>query len=204
MADFESDADLLVRATSGDRDALGQLMAACYGRLTRRVRRRLPAHSPLAAEDVVQEACLRAVAHGERLRPDGIDAFYGWLTTVVDRRLHDLLKAQRARKRGGAGRGPAASSTPAGHTQERLAAQHESQADPAAPAARPEQREACDAVREAVARLPESVRAVVQLRYMDGLSIAQVARRTGRSPRAVRVICHRALTDLRGRLAPQA
>jgi RNA polymerase sigma-70 factor (ECF subfamily) len=195
--------DLILRAVSGDRDALGRLFAACYGRLTSRVRRRLPAGvaGALAAEDVVQEACLRAVARVGGIRPGGPEAFYAWLTTVVDRRLHDLLKAQRARKRGGAGRTVAPVSSP---EADRSGAWPGPVEPPAAPAPDPARREAADAVRRAVARLPDPARRVVELRYLDGLPVAEVARQTGRSPAAVRMVCRRALDALRGTLGPQA
>jgi len=56
------------------------------------------------------------------------------------------------------------------------------------------------AVRRAVARLPDDRRQVVLLRFVDGLSSAEIGEVLDRSPGAVRVLLHRALRDLALRL----
>ena len=56
------------------------------------------------------------------------------------------------------------------------------------------------AVMRAVARLPDDRRQVVLLRFVDGLSAGEIGEVLGRSPGAVRVLQHRALRELAGRL----
>lgn len=56
------------------------------------------------------------------------------------------------------------------------------------------------AVMRAIATLPDDRRQVVLLRFVDGLSTAEIGDVLGRSPGAVRVLQHRALRDLAARL----
>jgi RNA polymerase sigma-70 factor (ECF subfamily) len=55
-------------------------------------------------------------------------------------------------------------------------------------------------VRRAIAEMPEDRRQVILLRFVDGLSTAEVAEVLDRSPGAVRVLLHRSLRDLAARL----
>ena len=70
-------------------------------------------------------------------------------------------------------------------------------ADPAGQLHRAEE---MHAVMRAVATLPDDRRQVVLLRFVDGLSAAEIGEVLGRSPGAVRVLQHRALRDLAARL----
>jgi RNA polymerase sigma-70 factor (ECF subfamily) len=56
-------------------------------------------------------------------------------------------------------------------------------------------------VRRAIAGMPDDRRQVILLRFVDGLTTAEVAEVLERSPGAVRVLLHRALRDLAARLA---
>lgn len=55
-------------------------------------------------------------------------------------------------------------------------------------------------IREVVDELPEAQREVVQLRYWKDLTIDEIARFTGRTRGAIRVLLHRARQSLRRRL----
>jgi RNA polymerase sigma-70 factor (ECF subfamily) len=55
-------------------------------------------------------------------------------------------------------------------------------------------------VRHAIADMPDDRRQVILLRFVDGLSTAEVADVLDRSPGAVRVLLHRSLRDLAVRL----
>ena len=129
-----------------------------------------------AARDLVQEtwlAALRAppVADG-RLRP--------WLARV-------LLNFARQRKRGEVRRA----------SREALAARSE-RVPPVSEAA--ERVEAQRALAEALALLEEPLKSTVVLRYFDGLSPSEIAKRQGVPAGTVRWRLHRALDELRERL----
>ncbi|HET6820356.1 MAG TPA: RNA polymerase sigma factor [Candidatus Limnocylindria bacterium] len=59
-------------------------------------------------------------------------------------------------------------------------------------------------VRRAIAEMPDDRRQVILLRFVDGLSTAEVAEVLDRSPGAVRVLLHRSLRDLTQRLGRSA
>ncbi|HEY7463924.1 MAG TPA: RNA polymerase sigma factor [Candidatus Limnocylindria bacterium] len=56
-------------------------------------------------------------------------------------------------------------------------------------------------VRHAIGAMPDDRRQVILLRFVDGLSTAEIAQVLDRSPGAVRVLLHRSLRDLARRLA---
>jgi RNA polymerase sigma-70 factor (ECF subfamily) len=59
------------------------------------------------------------------------------------------------------------------------------------------------ALRERVETLPEDQRTAIRLRYMEGLSLAEVAERVGRNENATKQLLHRATTSLRARMGGQ-
>jgi RNA polymerase sigma-70 factor (ECF subfamily) len=61
-----------------------------------------------------------------------------------------------------------------------------------------------EALHAAIDALPPHLRDAVHMRYLDGLSYAQIALATGRPEASVRTHLHRGLDRLRSRLGPQA
>jgi RNA polymerase sigma-70 factor (ECF subfamily) len=59
------------------------------------------------------------------------------------------------------------------------------------------------ALRERVETLPEDQRTAIRLRYIEGLSLAEVAERVGRNENATKQLLHRATTSLRARMGGQ-
>jgi RNA polymerase sigma-70 factor (ECF subfamily) len=51
-----------------------------------------------------------------------------------------------------------------------------------------------------LAELPEAQREVVEMRYLQGLSLKEIATRTGRTPSAVAGLLHRGLVALRKKM----
>jgi RNA polymerase sigma factor (sigma-70 family) len=130
------------------------------------------------AEDVVQEALLRAFLGLSRLREPG--RFESWLCGVAINVAKMRLRARASQARA-------------------IAA-----AAPTLGAAVGEDREVLDVVREALEILPAGQRDVVLMHYIDDLSCEEIAGLLGTSPGAVRVRLHRARTQLRHELAPLA
>jgi RNA polymerase sigma factor (sigma-70 family) len=56
------------------------------------------------------------------------------------------------------------------------------------------------ALRTALANLPEDYRSAIRLRYMEGLTMAEVARSLGKTEAAARAVCTRAQAMLRDEL----
>jgi RNA polymerase sigma-70 factor (subfamily 1) len=194
------EAALLARALKGDTHALDRLLLTLSPRLMGRIERRLPAdlRSVFSAEDVLQEVLTDAYSTFSTFIPNPeaptpVDAAYGWLTTIADHRLIDLVRYHRAQKRGP---GQTVQPRPGlsmsmvalvdllaidSHTPSRSYSDHELEA----------------AIQSAVTRLTPDHRAAIQMRYFEGLSIAQIAARMTRSEHAVHNLTSRAVGNLR-------
>lgn len=195
-----SESDTLAAALKGDTHALDRLFLALSPRLLGRIERRIPndLRSLFSPEDVLQESLTDAYATFGSFLPSPaastpIDAVFAWLTTIADHRLIDLVRYHRAQKRGTVQTirtRPGLSMSMVAlvdllaidsHTPSRSCSDHELEA----------------AIRAAVARLTPDHQAAIQMRYFEGLSIAQIANRMNRSEHAVHNLTSRAVGQLR-------
>ncbi|MFN0136716.1 MAG: sigma-70 family RNA polymerase sigma factor [Phycisphaerae bacterium] len=188
-----------MRAVAGDAAALQELFLVHYDQLAQRLAGATPSElqGTIAVEDVLQEAFSDAFQNISSFQARGEGAFYGWLAAIAEHRLIDLIRAARALKRGG---GRAAVESPGDgistvgdllgllaihdHTPSQSVAGHE----------------AVSAIQSALRGLPTDYREVLQLRYFDGLTVAQTADRMMRSEIAIHMLCHRAVGQLRASL----
>lgn len=191
--------ELVALVRAGHPLALDRLLLRMHPRLAARVERRLPpdVRSVCAPEDILQDTYGDAFRNVDQFTVrDGQDpgeAFFRWLAAISDHRVVDAVRALRAAKRGGAGHAgpnaPARSSLAPifellaidSHTPSRDARAHELE----------------DALRGAIAGLYPAYREALELRYLKGLSPAEVAARLGRTEAAVHKLCGRALGALR-------
>ena len=195
MNENETETELMDLAVAGDERALERLLLTHYDRLHRRIERRFPPslRGAVAEEDILQQAFLAVFQRIGEFRREGRWAFYRWLCRIADNRLRDALRAQHAAKRGGRGEqvgGVAVGSESyeplievlAGpsHTASRSVARHE----------------ALGAIQVGVAGLKDNHRRAVELRYLRGLPVAEVAEMMGTTPHAVHSLCYRALQEL--------
>jgi len=200
----QPDDDLTARAAAGDRLALQELLLAQYDRLAARIARKVPLslQGVVAADDILQETFASAFRSIRSLKPKGAEAFYRWLATIAERRLQNAVKALHAAKRGG---GRARGKLQAGgsassvvdlldrlaihdHTPSRSAARHE----------------AASVVRVALAGLKNDYRVALNLRYLEGLPVAEAAAKMKRTERAIHNLCYRGLKQLREALESQS
>ncbi len=195
MSTEESEPNLIARAADGDGTAMERLLLAHYDRVHARIARRLPAwlQGRLAPEDVLQQALVDAFQAIPTFEVRDERSFYRWLATIADHRLQDAIKADRAAKRGGGLRNVAAAGGWNSSVAELVELLGESDATPSRSAAR---HEAISAVQIGLASLSEPNRLALQLRYIQGLPVADVARAMNRTPRAVHNLCYRGLKEL--------
>ncbi|TWT40949.1 ECF RNA polymerase sigma factor SigD [Phycisphaerae bacterium RAS1] len=190
--------ELTARAVAGDDAALTELLFKHFDPLLRYVDRKLPSdlRGVVAADDVVQETFIEVFRSIQRFRPEGGEvAFYRWMVTIADQRMLDKIKAQRRLKRGGgrnridtAWLGLSSSFGPLvnvlrqdDHTPSRVAARGEWSL----------------ALGEQLAALKDEYRDALKLRYVEGLSVAEIAKKMGRTERAVHMLCYRGIRQLR-------
>jgi RNA polymerase sigma-70 factor (ECF subfamily) len=185
VTDKETSFQLLLRARTGDPDAVDLLCARYLPRLHRWARGRLPrgARGAVDTGDVVQEVLISVIRRLAVFEPRDEGAFQGYLRQALTNRFRDIARQHDVR--------PVASPL-----------------DSAWPAAGPSPleiaigREGVERYEAALARLkPEDQRAIVA-RCEWGMSHEEVAQALGKpSANAARVTVHRALVRLAKEMA---
>ncbi len=193
----ESEESLAVQAVSGDSLALERLLLTYHDRLAARIARKFPTFlkDSLDVEDILQKAYVGAFRDIRTFQPCGPEAFYRWLAAIADHRLQDTVKAHMRAKRPDHRRVDGAAATPEGSSIQdwvNLVADREP-----TPSKAPARREAVQALQVALAGLPPDYREALQLRYLEGHGVAEVAAQMGRTLGAVLMLCNRGLKKLR-------
>jgi RNA polymerase sigma-70 factor (ECF subfamily) len=141
---------------------------------------------PADADDVTQEVFVRVLQALPTLRDPA--AFPGWIAGTARNAALDALRRRTRR--------PAAEPLP------------DDLPSPRADAPEPDADQAADAVRRrvlaALARVPDTYRETLYLRFAEGLTGLEIAERTGRSPGALRVHLCRGTALLRQELRRDA
>lgn len=198
MAEPSEESLLTTRAIAGDRAAFQELLLLHYDRLAARLAPSLRGdlQGTLGVEDVLQEAFAEAARRIGSFEPRGEGAFFGWLATIAEHRLIDLIRAARAAKRGGgqAAAGAAADASTVADLLTLLAAHDHT------PSRSVAGHEAIGALQAALAALKDDYRTVLHLRYFEGLSVEAAAARMSRTEPAIHMLCHRAIEQLRENL----
>jgi len=158
----------------------------------------LGATPDLSPEDILQETFIETFRHIQSLEARGPDAFFAWLKSIARTRLLNMIAARKAQKRGGLHHRVATPASPdatATTILELLAATDTT------PSLITRRAEANHLTARAIAALDPDRRHVLDLRFVQGLPLADIAARTGKSEGAVKMLIHRTLQDLRAALA---
>ncbi|MBI4601056.1 MAG: sigma-70 family RNA polymerase sigma factor [Planctomycetes bacterium] len=179
MEEAETIERLVGRAREGDRKAFDALVARHEAVLRDRVNRRLgkQLRSGLDVDDVLQEAFVRVWQAMGSFRWRGEGSFAGWLGTIAERVI--LEASRRARH------GPV------------LELVRDLPGSGTSPSKGPRREERLQRLEKALAGLSPHHREVVRLALLDGLPVAEIAARLGRSSEAARKLLSRALAKLR-------
>lgn len=130
----------------------------------------------VAAEDILQEALMHLWRDRERIEWRDTKSFRSLVLSIADHRIHDAADREFAQKRGGAG-GAALPVRLVGQSSSDSA--HPGPIGSTTPSRNAIVREQADAMRAALATLPDDVREIVRLRLFDELSTQAVADRVG-------------------------
>jgi RNA polymerase sigma-70 factor (subfamily 1) len=179
MGSQEQARDLIERAKTGDRPAFEALAEMFRPRLEKLIEARLGKRlrESLEADDVLQESMLRAFRSIQDFEWRKEDAFFSWLSGIVEHVLQTAVEEQARR------RFVRLESDVAG-----------SQVPPSRALGREER---FDRLEEALKDLSPEHRQVILLARAEGLSIKDIAIRMDRSPDAVKQLLSRALRKLR-------
>ncbi len=187
--------ELVQRSVEGDRDALQRLIVEYHGPLLGTVTGRMDAalRRHVAPEDILQEAYLGAFKSIGRCSFANPAAFYKWLERIAldqlkntgrnlrrDRRNIDRERSRAAGRKtslldlvdGLSSQGP----TPSRHLAKK---------------------EASAAAISSLARLPEHYRQVVEMRFLQGRPVTEIAAELGKSEGAIHMSIKRSLDKLR-------
>ena len=164
--------DLLVRGQAGDAAAYHTFLKELSTRLRAFFRARL-ARLPDEVEDLVQETLL--AIHNQRHTYDAGQPLTVWVHAIARYKLIDLLRRRAGRD---------ALNDPLDDDQDLLASSDT------------EAGEAWRDLAKLLERLPERQRLPIVHMKLEGLSVAETARRTGMSEAAVKVGVHRGLKAL--------
>lgn len=181
-------------------DELSARLSACADALMAAVAPDIPErHQALfSAEDIVQQTFVDIFSDARRFVPEGEHAFVCYVRTIARNNLVEVIRALDTAKRGGKRRRATSDGQEPGLDLLHALAPAATALGPLPTAAR---REAAQAVRAAVAALPELWRRAVELYDLELRDISEVASILGRSPGAVHLLRNRAFARLRTPLA---
>jgi RNA polymerase sigma factor (sigma-70 family) len=166
--------ELMRAAQDGDRLAYETLLIEVATTVRAYVRKWL--HDVESQDEVVQETLL--CIHRDRHTYDPERPFRPWMYAITRHRLSDHLEKQRRR------------------TRIEVLADAEAE-DPACADASARDRRAPGILRHALTQLSKTQREIIQMLKLDGLSVAEISTRTGRTASAVKVTAHRGYKRLR-------
>ncbi len=171
----QSEAYLVQQAINYDNSAFAALYDRCLSRVYYHVFYRVP--DPADAEDITQEVFVKAWRAIGRYKITGAP-FVTWLIAIARNLITDHFRARKKLV----------------PLDEAMAM---AQDDNLQPENITERYLDSGEVRNAVARLKGAKRKVIQLRFIEGASYADIARALNKSEGAIRVIQFRALHDLK-------
>jgi RNA polymerase sigma-70 factor, ECF subfamily len=188
--------EIMAQVKAGNKAATDSLLVASFDPLRSAIAHHMGdtlAKAQLEPEDVIQEAYAAAWANLPSAQFDNFEAFLGWLRQIAENKLIDMHRATLAEKRDVRRQTPGWG-VQAGSYVDLLDQVSSPLSTPSRGAARSE---ALAVLMVRMQQLPEDYRRVIHWRLIDGLPVAEVARRLDRSEAAVHMLCHRALKQLR-------
>ena len=180
-----ADRDLAKRIVGGDEAALDEFCVEYIDRLYRFATGRL--ESIEAIEDVVQETLIRGMRsmHGYR----GEAALFSWLCQICRNQISDWYRKNHT----------AQINVPNIELDDRVRSVLDSQGELAGPARETERFATAEAVQVTLDYLPERYASALEWKYIEGLSIAEIADRLHVTRVAVQSLLARARREFRQR-----
>lgn len=151
--------------------------------------------SVVGVDDILQQVFAQVFRDIAKFESRDEGSFFAWLKTIADNRLRDAIRHQGRQKRGGEFR--RVTGAPEGDTPLLDDLVNEFAIITHTPSREIARREAVQAIRVAMANLPEDYRQVVELRYFEGLTVEQTAGAMNKTTGAVRGLMDRAKAKIR-------
>lgn len=183
---------LLADARLGSVEALAELCEAARTGMLDSARRSLPPalRAKLGASDIVQDAVIDAHRCFPQFAGRSPAEFFGWLRTILRRRVADSVRRYQVADRRTVNREVRLAECEHSDPGELMPGAH------AGPDVSVIRREDSQALELAIAALPEDGQAVLRLRHWEGRGFDEIASEIGKSEAAVRKIWYRSLQRL--------
>jgi RNA polymerase sigma-70 factor (ECF subfamily) len=197
LAEHLTQDELLKEFAGGNPAAFERLLLANHTRLVAYIGRQLPAdlNRFVSPDDIAQETFTVAFRSQSTFSSRGTDSFYRWLATIARHRILDAGTRWRAAKRGGDKNQPIL--LPARADQSMVIMLEQLAVHEKTPSHWARMKESVGAMQVAMASLKEDLRLALELRYIQGLPVAEIAVRMGRTDGAIQMLCNRGLKQLR-------
>jgi len=187
--------DLIQRARAQDERAMAELLQIHAQRLRESIRSELGdrLRQRQESQDVMQQVYLDALRSIAHFVDRGHDSFFAWLRRIALNRICDLDRQafQAAKRRGEVRLADLALDA------SRIRLLDDLSSSGTSPSMAADLGDRIRLLEGALAQLTPAQSEVLDLRYMENLSVAETAEKVGRSERAVRSLCVRALIRLR-------
>ncbi len=196
MADNRQTRVWVEKARRGDALAASKLLAMYHPVLRSRAEARMTAalRAKMEPEDVLQQVYVDAFRHLGRFEHRDPGSFLNWVLTILDHKLVDLKRALHRQVREIARERDLRASGEAGSYWSLL---DQLYADSVTPSRVVRHEEAVGALLTCISRLSDSHRQVIQLRFLEGLPVSEVAACLDKTEAAVVALSKRALKALR-------
>ena len=182
-------------AQQGDRLALAKLLTTCHPHLRSRAAAGMDAatRSRIGPDDILQEVYLVVARQIDRFENRGPESFLKWVHAILNNKLIDARRAAHCQVRD-AGREIRAQGV---HDDSYWSLLDNVYAESGTPSRVVRREEALRALLSCITDLSDTHREVIRLRFLEGLSVDDVAARLGKTSGAVAAMSKRALDALR-------
>jgi len=186
--------NLIELASSGDANAFSALIRGVLQQLVLYIHRNCPPKivQLYDGEDILQDVLFEAFRRIGQFVDRGEDALYRWMVTIARNRMLALLRSEDAEKRGGnMDRVSPSNDSDMSRLLETLAVYRRTPSQSAA------SHETMAALELAISKLSDDHQRAINLRFLEGKSHEEVGELMERTTEAAKMLCHRALRELR-------
>lgn len=190
--------ELIRQAVGGNADSLRALLEQFGNQVWHEIRSQIgrPWQASVDPDDVMQVTYVEAFLRIGTFASSETPAFVAWLRRIAENNLRDAIKELDRKKRPSPMRQVRAPNS----DESRIALLEQLGVESTTPSRHAARSEARLTLDDALDRLPPHYSAVVRMYDLEGLEIADVAQRVGRSPAAVHMLRARAHDHLRSLL----
>jgi len=181
---MELNSDAIVAAKGGDPDAIGVVLLRGSAVIRPMLSRNIPRHlkSVVSVDDLLQQTITKAFERMDTLKTNSLEGFVAWLKQIGMRELHDTIRREKSKKRGG---------------EFNRSSLHETPNAARSPSSFVASKEAIQRIREEISELPDEQRTAIELCYCQGMERTDAAAAMDKTEQGLRSLLLRARKKLK-------